>query len=126
MVISSNSHVAQDCHQWIEILRTDRNLLTDQQASLQSLVASNKIPHEELPIVDHFENQFDIQLNNLNHLKHAIKEHLHTLEMTPSSQLSAPHLTVHESLSDQFEGIVSRIEKLKEEFTAFRHALSVG
>jgi hypothetical protein len=123
MVTSVNNHVDQECQEWIEVLRNDRSLLIEQQATLQSMVASNKIPHDQLPSVDHFENQFDIQLTNVNHLKHAIKEHLHTLEVTPSTQLSAPHFTVHESLSDQFQGLSSTIDKLKLEFSNFYHTL---
>jgi hypothetical protein len=121
MVTSVNNHVAQECQQWIEVLRNDRSLLIEQQAALQSMVASNKIPHDQLPSVDHFENQFDIQLANVNHLKHAIKEHLHTLETTPSVHLSAPHFTIHESLSDQVLLLSSTIEKLKLEFANFCH-----
>jgi hypothetical protein len=123
MVTTAINHVAHECQQWIEVLRTERSLLLDQRTSLQSLVAANKIPQNDLSNVDHFDNQFDIQLANVNHLKHAIKEHLQTLELTPSVQLSAPHFTVHESLSDQFHGLSSKIEKLKEAFTAFRNGL---
>ena len=125
MVTSVNNHVAQECNQWIETLRIDRSLLTDQRTNLQSLVAANKIPHEELPIIDHFDNQFDIQLTNVNHLKHAIKEHLRSLEVTSLNQLSAPHFTVHESLSDQFQGLSSTIEKLNKEFLDFYQTRSV-
>lgn len=124
MVTSVNNPVALECHQWIESLRNDRSLLTEQRSSLQSLVAAHKIPHDELPMVDHFDNQFDIQLTNVNHLKHAIKEHLHTLEVTTADQLSAPHFTVHESLSDQFIALSSTIDKLKLEFSDFYQSLS--
>lgn len=119
MVTSVNSHIGQDCQQWIETLRADRSLLTDQRNSLQVLLANGQIPHDELPAVDHFENQFEIQLTNVNHLKHAVKEHLHTIGSTSLEQLSAPHLTVHESLSDQFLGLTSTIDRLKTEFSAF-------
>ena len=124
MVISVNNQIGQDCQEWIETLRTERGLLIDQRSSLQGLVASGQIPHEDLPAVDHFENQFEIQLTNVNHLKHAIKEHLHVIESTPASQLSAPHLTVQESLSDQVQGLLSAIDKLKEEFLTFYHSKS--
>lgn len=125
MVISVNNRIGQDCQEWIDLLRADRSLLTDQRSSLQALLAEGKIPHDDLPAVDHFENQFEIQLTNVNHLKHAIKEHQHSLESTPPDQLSAPHLTVHESLSDQFKGLSSTIDKLKLEFSSFYTTMSV-
>ncbi len=124
MVTALNSHIGQDCQQWIETLRADRSLLTDQRNSLQTLLANGQIPHDELPVVDHFENQFEIQLTNVNHLKHAVKEHLHTIGSTSLEQLSAPHLTVHESLSDQFLGLTSTIDRLKTEFSAFYNRLA--
>lgn len=125
MVISVNNRIGQDCQEWIDLLRADRSLLTDQRSSLQALLAEGKIPHDDMPTVDHFENQLEIQLTNINHLKHAIKEHLHSLESTPPDQLSAPHLTVHESLSDQVQGLLSTIDKLKQEFSVFYQSKSV-
>jgi hypothetical protein len=124
MVISVNNRIGLDCQEWIDALRADRNLLTNQRDSLQALLANGQIPHDDLPAVDHFENQFEIQLSNINHLKHSIKEHLHSLETTPPEQLSAPHLTVHESLSDQFSGLSTTIEELKREFSIFYQRLS--
>ena len=123
MVTSVNTRVGQDCKEWIDALRTNRSQLTEQRNSLMSLVANRQISHDALPVVDHFENQFDIQLSNVNQLKHAIKEHLHTLESTPSQQLSAPHFTVHESLSDQFQGLSATIEKLSQAYAEFNKSL---
>ncbi len=126
MVISVNHSIGQDCQHWIDALRAERGLLTGHRSHLQELVEKGSIPHAELPAVDHFDNQFEIQLSNVNHLKHAIKDHIHSVKTTPAGQLSAPHLIVYESLSDQFLALSAAIERLMQEFTDFCEAIQSG
>lgn len=119
MVSSVENKIGQECQEWISALRTDRSALAAQREHLQALISEAKVSHDKLPAVDHFENQFEIQLTNINHLKHAMKEHLHVLETTPPEHLSAPHLTIHESLSDQYQILLGSISQLRQEFNDF-------
>ena len=126
MVTSVNNRIGKDCQGWIDTLRADRILLNKHRSDLQELVEKGHIPHDDMPAVDHFDNQIEIQLTNINHLKHDIKDHLLGLEMTPSEQLSAPHLIVHENLSDRFRGLSVTIGLLKQEFSEFCRAIQAG
>jgi hypothetical protein len=75
-----------------------------------------------MPQVDHYHNQFDIQLSNINHLKHAIKEHerIASWELrNRNGNVSDATWAAHENLHDQYQVLEHTLVDLKEEFSSF-------
>lgn len=121
MVQPDLSQLNQDCQTWIEKLRNSRSEIHDLRSKLQELMIS-PLAKSSLPEVEHYDNQFDIQLSNINHLKHAIRDHLKQSgwdENLDNGQLLQHILTIHESLDDQCAQLGDTILKLKDDFNAF-------
>ena len=78
-------------------------------------VASKNNSREVMPIVEHFQNQFIIQRNEVDEFRHAIKEHENVLEAAVNANPTAinrQRLADHPLMKDRME----RFEKLFQEF----------
>lgn len=70
MVQTEISQLGTDARQWVEKLRQDRSELNEFRQKLQEPIG-HRINRESMPQVEHYENQFDIQLSN-NGKMHAV------------------------------------------------------
>ena len=77
--------------------------------------AAGKTNREEMLQIEHFHNQFHIQLINLHDLKHAIRQHIREVEFAKD----ADHTEKHMQLEDQYNFLVKDLDNLKTEFTTF-------
>ena len=120
MVQTEHTQYSRECASWRENLRNYRSELSSYREKLQDVI-SQKVPRSELPNVEHYDNQFQIQLNNINKLKHDIKEHERASLFTHSLNLTHPESVqqMHENLLDQYTSLEGTILDLKKEFTAF-------
>lgn len=121
MVQTDLSQLHQDCQIWIGQLRNSRSAINDLRSKLQQLMTST-LAKSSLPEVEHYDNQFDIQLSNINHLKQAIRDHLMQSGWEENMEQSEPLpyiKTIHESLDDQCGHLGDKIIKLKEDFNTF-------
>jgi DNA repair ATPase RecN len=121
MVQTEISQLGMEARQWVEKLRQDRSELNACQQRLQDLMGY-RINRESMPQVEHYDNQFDIQLSNINHLKHAVKEHERQLvweETHPDTLPEGWFHSAHEEPADRFEIFSNTISELKSEFGAF-------
>lgn len=121
MVQTEISQLGLESRQWVEKLRHDRSELNAFRQRLQDLMCY-RIDRESMPQVEHYDNQFDIQLSNINHLKHAVKEHERQLaweETHPGSLTESQLHMVHEDLADRFENLDHTIAELKVQFESF-------
>jgi predicted nucleic acid-binding Zn-ribbon protein len=121
MVQTDLSQLNRECNTWKENLRNYRSELSGCRHKLQEAV-NHSISKSALPQVEHYDNQFDIQLTNISHLKHAIKEH----EKMASRENGQPEAHVqeliwstHESLHDQYQNLETTLNDLKLEFNSF-------
>ena len=85
-------------------------------------VASKNTAKETMQLVEHFQNQFLIQHENIDILRHDINEHL--IRMAKEVQLHAGHIDkdevpVHFLLKERFENEQKVFTDLKEEFQQF-------
>ena len=60
--------------EWRQILRNHRNELNDFKKALQE-TCKNSLSKDQLQEVEHYDNQFHIQLINIHDLKQSIKSH---------------------------------------------------
>lgn len=103
-----------ECEQWRQELRSHREELTNLRNQLYT-AAAGKTDHDYLMEVEHYHNQFHIQLINIHDLKHAIKSHCAQAELHPNFGHKIPH----HQLLDQFNMLLADIDKLKSDYKNF-------
>jgi acyl transferase domain-containing protein len=121
MVTADIAQLSQECSTWLASLRTKRDEFSQFKKNLQELI-THPLPKDELPQVEHLHNQFEIQLTNINHLKHSIKEHDKRALWEKSlndGNLSDGNWAIHESLHDQVQSLEHTLEELRDEFSRF-------
>lgn len=72
--------------------------------------------------MEHFQNQFIIQRNNIEELKHKIREHLHEVGRHPAletDQVDSELLAEHENLSDEYKTLEKVINEMRKEFNDY-------
>lgn len=115
MVSTDISQLAAECADWRQILRNYRDefhscekVLTD--SCRQSLTKDN------LTQVEHFQNQFDIQLRNIHDLKQTIKSHERKVQQETAGD---GIYSEHERLLTEFLGLEGTLQELRDEFRNF-------
>lgn len=72
--------------------------------------------------MEHFQNQFIIQRNNIEELAHKIKEHVHSVSVHPAletDQVDSALLADHRNLSDEYSTLEKVINELRKEFNEY-------
>ncbi|MDE3250292.1 MAG: hypothetical protein KGO82_16645 [Bacteroidota bacterium] len=85
-------------------------------------LASKNTGHELMAQVEHFQNQFILQRNNTDELKHAIREHDMLVGAEASAHAGKIELataTNHNKVREEFLGIEKVVNDLRHEFNAF-------
>lgn len=121
MVQTDLTQLNRECNSWRDTLRNYRTELSSFKTELQQIV-TKPIPRSELAQVEHYDNQIDIQLRNINQLKHEIKDHeRHAAweQGRPSGIVSDTTWNQHEALLDRYEVLEHTLSELKGEFSAF-------
>jgi hypothetical protein len=106
---------------WTNELKIHRSLLAEFQLDLQKAV-DERPGSVDMPQVEHYQNQLDIQLNNISHLKHEIQEFekLTDWDMNQhKGEVTDRTLAKHDSLADRFESLCHTIKELEAEFSHF-------
>jgi hypothetical protein len=120
MVQTDISQVAAECADWRQVLRNYRNEFTQSKKDLESLCRS-RLTKDQLLSIEHFSNQFHIQLINIHDLKKDIKlheRHVQT-ELENQEMLSEETLNRHEALYDQFSRMEMTLLDLRTDFQQF-------
>ena len=126
MVQTDLTQLNRECNSWRETLRNYRSELSEFKSKLQDVV-SKPMSRSEMPQVEHYDNQIDIQLRNINQLKHEIKDHERNAaweQGKTSGNITDTTWSSHESLLDRYEVLEHTLSELKEEFKAFMNRLS--
>jgi hypothetical protein len=103
-----------ECKQWLHELAAFRTRLNELKNELYYF-APGKSDHDVLLGIEHFHNQFHIQLINIHDLKHEIRHHVQEAERHPTFGHRIPHHYIKEKL----DMLVGDLEKLDNEFHAF-------
>src|SRR5215218_7987949 len=125
MVQTDVSQLTTECNEWLQILRNYREEFQNSKKSLQE-ICGKSLSKNQLLEVEHFDNQFHIQLINIHDLKHSIKTHERKIEIDASSGENIPEgiYTEHEELLDQFLSLENTLQELRNEFKNFINATS--
>ncbi len=106
--------LVDECGQWHDVLVSYREKINQLKNELYYF-APGKTDHDVLMGIEHFHNQFHIQLMNIHNLKHEIRYHLKDAERYPTFGHRIPHHNIKEKL----DRLLSDLDKLEEEFHTF-------
>jgi len=123
MVTVDISQLSGECNTWRDSLRSRRDDLNQLKKQLQQTAAQN-LTRDQLHDVEHYHNQFHIQLINVHDLKQSIKSHDRRVQFETSAnsgQIAEDTIAEHERLFDEFQSLDSTIKNLREEFGDFIH-----
>ena len=126
MVTVDISQLSGECSTWRESLRSSRDELNNLKKQLQQAVNQN-LSKDQLHDVEHYHNQFHIQLINVHDLKQSVKAHDRRVQFETtanSGQLTEDTIAEHERLFEEFQSLDSTIKNLREEFNDFVHRTS--
>ncbi|HMT30494.1 MAG TPA: hypothetical protein PKD91_14560 [Bacteroidia bacterium] len=100
--------------EWLNKLDFYKDDIPVLRKRLEEVVVKNT-DHEVLAMVEHFQNQFIIQRNEIDEFRHAIKEHENVLQAAINANPTAynrQRLADHPEMNDRME----RFEKIFQEF----------
>jgi benzoyl-CoA reductase/2-hydroxyglutaryl-CoA dehydratase subunit BcrC/BadD/HgdB len=114
MVTVDISQLSGECNTWRDSLRSYREELNQFKKQLQH-TAGKSLSKEQLHDVEHYHNQFHIQLINIHDLKHAIKHHIAEAQHHPNFGHKIPHHNLELKVKD----LSADIGKLLTDFQNF-------
>jgi hypothetical protein len=115
MVQTDISQLTAECSEWRQILRNYREEFQNCEKVLTETCKQN-LSKDHLAQVEHFQNQFDIQLRNIHDLKKQIKIHERKAGLeTGGDEIYAEH----ESLLNEFLNLENTLQELRDEFRNF-------
>jgi hypothetical protein len=127
MITATFTQLRTTCGQWRNAIREYRGELTRFKQHLLK-IAPRATGREDLIGVEHFDNQFHIQLINLHDLKQKIKlheQHLSIARKTDDERLPYARVAEHENLAKEFGGLEQMLCELKTRFSGFTTRLTV-
>lgn len=114
---SVNQSRLEECKGWYDNLVNYREKLNQWKSELYYFAPGKS--NQEVKIgIDHFHNQFHIQLINVHDLKHEIRNHIHSEEHPHDDTIGKEH----NALKEKYDFMVSYLDKLEQEFHAFINA----
>ncbi len=117
MVQTDISQLSAECIEWRKILRNYRDELQEYKNALEQ-ICSNTLTKDQLKEVEHYQNQFHIQLINIHDLKQAIKGHEQKI-LFPEEKIPEETYTKHETLLNEFLGLENTLQELRNDFKSF-------
>lgn len=124
MVQTDLSQLKAECADWRQMLRNYREEFQDSKKAL-SPICRQSLSKSQLLEVEHFDNQFHIQLINIHDLKQQIKAHEKELGSGGGgADLPDEIFARHEYLLDQFVMMENTLQELRNEFQQFTDTIS--
>jgi len=103
-----------ECNEWYDVLATYREKINKLKTELY-FFAPGKTDKDVLVGIEHYHNQFHIQLINVHDLKHEIRNYVIETEKHPNFSHRIPHHYLKEKLDYQ----TTELDKLETDFHAF-------
>lgn len=120
MVQTDISQLSQECRQWIEQLHSYRDELNQLNQQLQQ-TAARPLTREDLTELEHFQNQFQIQLINVHDVKQEAKQLSRKVEyhLATNNDMSDETYHDYEKVADDYETLEHTISELRSDFQRF-------
>ncbi len=111
---TQNQTIVEECKQWLSELVSYREKINNLKTELY-FFAPGKTDKDVLKGIEHFHNQFHIQLINIHDLKHEIRDHIREAERYPA----IGHRVEHHYDKDKLVSLLSELDNLETEFHQF-------
>jgi chromosome segregation ATPase len=123
MVQTDISQLNAETADWRQILRNYRDEFSECKRLLQEN-CKQPLTREQLQEVEHFHNQFHIQLINIHDVKQNIKNHERKVqfELSNGDTISDETYEEHERLLNEFLSLESTLQELRNSFNNFINA----
>jgi hypothetical protein len=119
MVQTEISQLSAECQEWLQILRNYREEFQLSKKTLQD-TCKKSLSKDQLIQVEHFDNQFHIQLINIHDLKHSIKTHERKIDLESSGgDIAEDSYKIHEGLLNEFLTLENSLQELRSDFSHF-------
>lgn len=121
MNYTSVSHCGNDHQEWVRALDFYKDDIHTLEKRLLEMAGKNN-GHEAMAGVEHFQNQFIVQRNNIDELRHSVNEHagLVAVEALAHAGRMEDRLSgEHDQLKDQFQSFEKVFRELRQEFNVF-------
>ena len=120
MVQTEITQLAAEGAEWHQTLRNYRDELQQSRKELEN-DCQWCLTKEQFHDVEHFNNQFHIQLINIHDLKQEIKNHERSIqiEQAQKGQTSEETIARHERLYEQYTSLENTLQNLRNEFKQF-------
>ena len=123
MVQTDISQLTAECSEWRQILRNYRNEFHDYEKALEESCRHVHSRNEQQE-VEHFQNQFDIQLKNIHDLKQKIKVHERAIQLENAENPGEGRYAQHEHLLNEFLNLENMLQEIRVEFKDFVNKVS--
>jgi seryl-tRNA synthetase len=117
----SVSHCGNEHQTWLKSLDFYDEELDILEGRLIEIVKKNN-GQEAMAGVEHFQNQFIVQRNNIDELKHSINEHSGKVAadaLAHQGKMNNAMTGEHDNLKDQVESFEKVINELRHEYNTF-------
>lgn len=124
MVQTDISQLSAECSEWRQILRNYREEFHDYEKALQKTCNTTSLAKDDLQDVEHFQNQFVIQLKNIHDVKQHIKSHERKVQFQSATDINEQTYAEHENLLNEFLSLENTLQELRTEFQNFINKVS--
>jgi hypothetical protein len=121
MRYTSISHVSNEHSDWLRALEFYDKEFFILESRLAD-VAEHNSSREVMAGVEHFQNQFVVQRNNIDELQHSIRENLAKLKaevVVAAGHIESNLVAEHDALREDFMGFEKVVLDLRHEFNRF-------
>ena len=121
MTYTTVAHCGTEHSHWIKNLGFYDEELDTLEKRLLEIVKKNN-GHEVMASVEHFQNQFVVQRNNIDELLHAVHEHDKAVAKDAqehAGKMKTTELGQHSQLKEQVESFEKIFNDLRHEFNGF-------
>ncbi|HTL10094.1 MAG TPA: hypothetical protein VL307_17590 [Chitinophagaceae bacterium] len=121
MVTTDIAQLTEECNTWRQQMRNYREEITHLKNQLRQ-IAMKVTSRDQLRDVDHYENQFHIQLINIHDLKHSIKVHDYkamVAKQENNGRVTHTTLAEHQHLFAEYRRLQHLLDELKDRFNQF-------
>lgn len=106
----------EECNAWREALRSQREEFNRMQNELQE-ASAHITSKESLKAVEHYQNQFDIQLSNIHDVKQSVKMYAKKCALQPAGDNIMQ--SEHERIAGDYYDLQRTLQELKHDFRRF-------
>jgi phosphoglycerate-specific signal transduction histidine kinase len=121
MSYTTVAHCGTDHQEWLKAIDFYDNELDILEERLTEVVKKNN-SEDALKGVEHFQNQFIIQRNTIDELRHNINEHAHKVATDVQShagRIETQQVKDHDTVKEEFESFEKVINELRDEFKLY-------